>query len=132
MNHRIPVRRVEFFISLYEQDVNIRKAGYSLSLSFSVSQYIRDKELLEKLARYFNCGKIRAANNRNSAEWIVTKLQDLHLIIFPFLNKYQLSRVKVSDLERFKKVISLMINKVHLTKEGFLQFKAIKDQMYKV
>lgn len=121
-----------FFISLYEQEVNIRKAGYSLSLSFSVSQHIRDKELLERLARYFNCGKIRAANNRNSAEWIVTKLQDLHLIILPFLNKYQLSGVKVSDLERFKKVISLMINKVHLTKEGFVQFKAIKDQMYKV
>lgn len=130
MNHRIPVRRVEFFY--IPLDVNIRKAGYSLSLSFSVSQHIRDKELLEILARYFNCGKIRAANNRNSAEWIVTKLQDLHLIILPFLNKYQLSGVKVSDLERFKKVISLMINKVHLTKEGFLQFKAIKDKMYKV
>lgn len=55
-----------FFISLYEQEVNIRRAGYSLSLSFSVSQHIKDKELLERLARYFNCGIVRVANNRNS------------------------------------------------------------------
>lgn len=123
-----------FFISLYEQEVNIRRAGYSLSLSFSVSQHIKDKKLLERLARYFNCGIVRAANNRNSAEWIVTRFEDLRLKIIPFLNQYQLSvapPTKGFDLEGFKKVISLMINKVHLTKEGFAEFKAIKNQMYK-
>lgn len=88
MNYRILVSRGKLF---YEQEVNIRRAGYSLSLSFSVSQHIKDKELLERLARYFNCGTVRVANNRNSAEWIVTKLEDIRFIIIPFLNKYQLS-----------------------------------------
>ena len=45
--------------------------------------------------------------------------------------EYNLLGVKVSDLKRFKKVIFLMENKVHLTKEGYAQFKAIKDGMYK-
>lgn len=39
--------------------------------------------------------------------------------------------MKAFDYKGFKKVVTLMEDKVHLTKEGFAQFKVIKDGMYK-
>lgn len=83
------------------------------------------------MASYFKCGKVRVANTRNSAEWIVTKSVYIKLILIPFLNKYPILGVKSLDFERFKKAASLIKNKVHLSKEGFLQFKRIKEEMYK-
>lgn len=118
-----------FFISLYEKEE--RKAGYAVSLVFSLSQHKRDHYILERLASYFKCGKVRVANTRNSAEWIVTKSVYIKLILIPFLNKYPLSGVKSLDFERFKKAAYLIENKVHLSKEGFLWFKRIKEEMHK-
>ena len=48
-----------FFISLYENEQ--RKAGYAVSLVFSLSQHIKDLELLERLAKYLGFGIIRKA-----------------------------------------------------------------------
>lgn len=123
--------RASFFISLYEKPITVRKAGYALSLSFSVSQHIKDKELLERLAINFQCGIVRESSIRDTAEWIVTKYADLRDIIIPFLNENKLAGVKASDLKGLKKAICLMEDKVHLTKEGYTQFKEIKDGMYK-
>ncbi len=65
-----------FFISLYANEK--RKAGYSVSLVFSLSQHIKDVELLERLAKFLGCGIVRRANNRDTAEWIITRFDDLN------------------------------------------------------
>lgn len=117
-----------FFISLY---VNEKiKAGYAVSLIFSLSQHIKDIELLERLVKYLGCGIIRKAKNRETAEWIITKSDDINLNLIPFLTKYTLSGVKLLDFERFKKAYFLIENKMHLTSEGVILIKAIKDAMY--
>lgn len=117
-----------FFISLYVNEK--RKAGYAISLVFCLSQHIKDIELLEKLAKYLGCGIIRKANNRETAEWIITKSDDINLNLIPLLTKYTLSGVKLLDFERFKKASFLIKNKMHLTSEGVTLIKAIKDAMY--
>jgi len=55
-----------FFISLYSNEK--RKAGYAVSLVFSLSQHVKDIELLERLAKYLKCGRISEASNRETAE----------------------------------------------------------------
>lgn len=87
--------------------------------------------MLERLASYFKCGAVRVSKTRNSAEWVVTNSAYIKLKLIPFLNKYPLSGVKFLDFKIFKKVASLLENKVHLSKEGFIQFKTIKYEMYK-
>lgn len=84
-----------FFISLYVNEK--RKAGYAVSLVFGLSQHIRDIELLERLAKFLGCGIIRKANNRETAEWVITKSADINLKLIPFLTKYTLSGVKFLD-----------------------------------
>jgi len=118
-----------FFISLYPNEK--RKAGYAVSLVFGLGQHIKDIELLERLAKFLGYGTIRKSNNSNTAEWVITKFDDLNLKLIPFLTKYNLSGVKLLDFERFKKAFFLIENKMHLTSEGVTLIKAIKDAMYK-
>ena len=118
-----------FFISIYANEK--RRAGYAVSLVFSLSQHIKDIELLERLAKYLECGVIRKAGSRETAEWVVTKSDYIKLKLIPFLTKYTLSGVKLLDFERFKKAQFLIEEKMHLTLEGITLIKAIKDAMYK-
>ena len=117
-----------FFISLYKDEK--RKAGHAVSLVFSLSQHVKDIELLERLAKYLKCGRISEASNRETAEWIVSRSDDINLKLIPFLTNYTLSGVKLLDFERFKKAYLLIENKMHLTSEGVVLIKAIKDAMY--
>lgn len=130
-----------FFISLYPNKQ--RKAGYAVSLVFSLSQHTRDIELLERLVNYLGCGIIREVHNRDTAEWVIAKSADINLKLIPFLTKHTLSAsrppgtpwspsggVKLLDFERFKKAYNLIEKKMHLTSEGISSIKAIKDAMY--
>jgi len=118
-----------FNISLYENDK--RKAGYAVSLSFSLSQHLKDVELLERLSLFLDSGVVRRSPNRGTAELIITKSSDLNQKVIPLLLKYNLSGVKLLDFERFKEVSLLIENKMHLTSEGIALIKTIKDAMYK-
>lgn len=117
-----------FFISLYKDEK--RKAGYAVSLAFSLSQHVKDIELLERLTKYLKCGRISEASGRETAEWIISRSDDINLKLIPFLTNYTLSGVKLLDFERFKKASILIENKTHLTPEGVTLIKAIKDAMY--
>lgn len=117
-----------FYISLYESGK--RKAGYAISLSFSLSQHLKDVQLLERLSLFLDCGIVRRSSNRGRAELIITKSSDLNKKVIPLLLKYNLSGVKLLDFERFKEVSLLIENKMHLTSEGIALIKTIKDAMY--
>ena len=117
-----------FFISIYSNEK--RKAGYAVSLVFSLSQDLRDLELLNRLVNYLGCGIVREHPNRNTAELIITKNEDINLKLMKFLIKFPLSGVKWLDFERFKQVYFLIENKMHLTQDGIELIKTIKDKMY--
>ncbi len=115
-----------FFISLYPNEK--KKAGHAVSLVFCLSQHIRDIELLERLAIFLDCGKIRETKNRETIEWVITRSNDINLKLIPFLTKHSLSGVKLLDFERFKEASFLIENKMHLTPEGVTVIKILKMQ----
>lgn len=117
-----------FFISIYANDK--RKAGYAVSLVFSLSQHIKDAELLKRLENFLVCGRIQVHSNRQTVEWIITKSDDLNQKLIPFLTKYALSGVKLLDFYRFKEASFLIENKMHLTPSGVKVIQEIKDAMY--
>ena len=118
-----------FFIFLYPSDK--RKAGYAISLSFSLSQHIKDVNLLERLSVFLDCEAVRIYFNRESAELVLAKSSDLNQKLIPLLRKYNLSGIKLLDFERFREVSLLIANKTHLTPEGVELIKIIKNAMYK-
>ena len=112
-----------FFISIYSN--KDRKVGYAISLVFSLSQHIKDIELLEIFVEYISCGVVRKSNTRGIAEWIITKSEDLNKKLIPFLTKYTLSCKTIRF--RFKKASLLIENNMHLTPDGVKLIKDIKD-----
>ena len=92
-----------FFISIYLNDK--RKAKYAVSLVFSLSQHIKDTELLKRLLNFLACGRIQEHVNRETIEWIITKSDDLNQKLIPFLTKYSLSSPEVVGKKfRFREI----------------------------
>jgi LAGLIDADG endonuclease len=45
-----------FFVSIFNSNKN--KIGHAVQLIFKLTQHKRDKELLELIAKYLNCGAV--------------------------------------------------------------------------
>lgn len=102
-----------------------QKVGYVL-LSFSLSQHIRDKQLMESLVSYLKCGRYVARNNKYLGEYICTKFSDIDEKIIPFFKKYPIVGVKGLDFSDWCKVADIIKTKNHLTKEGLDMIIKIK------
>lgn len=107
------------------------KAGVGIRLAFTITQHVRDIELLRCLIKELGCGRIVSRPNVSTVELEVTKLSDLTEKIIPLFSKYSLQGNKVNDFNDFKKVAIIMKNKSHLTLEGIEEIKLIKSGMNK-
>jgi hypothetical protein len=90
---------------------------------FIISKHVRDRALLDLIAKYFNCGYLQAS--RDKVDFAVSSYKDIINIIIPFFNKYPLQCVKSSDYADFCIVALLMQDKVHMTAEGLEQIRKI-------
>jgi len=103
------------------------KNGWKISLSFSVSQ--KDKVILTLFKRYLGCGTIR---QREDGIWLfeVTNIEAISENIVPFFNKYKfLSQRKKKAFSKFKKVLEIIKDKKHLTKEGIEVVAKLREEI---
>lgn len=85
--------------------VNIVKSvtGYKLWLLFQITQHSGDRELMQNIATYFQCGTIRHRTLKISAvDYVVTKFELLRDITVPFLLKNPLYSSKAKDFSLFQ------------------------------
>jgi hypothetical protein len=97
---------------------NFKDVKWEIRLSFSISQHKRNRGILYKIKDYFGCGTIRPNRKDNTYKYEVRSLQDLKNIIIPHFQKYPLQTTKRIDFEIFTKVIQIMEERRHLTKDG--------------
>lgn len=114
--------------------VIVRKAnnyavGFQISLSFVVTQHVRDELLLQKFIEYFGCGILY--RKKEVFEYRVTKLSDFVEKILPFFEKYPILGIKSLDYQDFCKVVRLMQTQAHLSKKGVDEIITIKSGMNK-
>lgn len=50
--------------------------GYQFSLSFELTQHLRDIELFKSIKDYLDCGKVIKETNRESCRFYVTDFKD--------------------------------------------------------
>jgi len=103
--------------------------GLQTILTFKLSQHSRDKELMESIVDYLNCGNVY--KDSDSVQYVVTKFTDLTDKLIPFFDKYEIIGIKTQDYVDFKKVVKLMQDKDHLTESGLNKIIIIKDGMNK-
>ena len=97
---------------------NFKDVKWEIRLIFSISQHKRNRGILYKIKDYFRCGTIRPNRKDNTYKYEVRSLQDLKNIIIPHFQKYPLQTTKRIDFEIFTKVIQIMEERRHLTKDG--------------
>jgi hypothetical protein len=99
-------------------------------LAFSISQHSRDRNLLNIIKNYLECGVIENVSTRpNSVNFVVYKFDDILDKIIPFFEKNHLFGVKLLDYQDFCRAAFLMKHKVHLTEQGVNKILKIKIEM---
>lgn len=113
-----------------QKDTN-NKSNLITSLRFQLTQHLRDKELMDRLETYFDCGNvvIRSAGY-TACDYQVRKFLDITEKIIPFFEKYPLIGMKSLDFKDFKRVAE-MIKQGPLTEEDREIIKQIKIGMNK-
>ena len=79
---------------------------------------------MKHIRESLNCGVV--FKNRTCHEYRVCKFQDVEAKIIPFFNKYNIRGVKAEDYSDWCIVAHMILEKMHLTKEGLEQISRIK------
>ena len=103
-------------------------AGFQVLPEFTVVQHERDVQILHALKSYFECGVVRQ-NNGDRMAYRVRNKEHLLKIIVPFFQKHPLITKKRIDFEKFRSVLLLMTQEVHLTPQGVDDIRQIAAQM---
>ena len=104
------------------------KLGYQVSLEFSITQHIRDRELMNKLVDFFGCGYV-INDTPMKLQYRIRDRKDLSEKLFPFLDQYSLMTTKSLDYLEFKRVHSMLESKLHLTPKGLDEIRMIQAGM---
>lgn len=103
--------------------------GWRLITYFQIHWPKKDRELLERVQEALGgVGKIYESGG-NSCLFSVRSPLDIANTIIPHFEKYPLKTQKREDLELFKQVVQMMINKEHLSLEGFFKVLSLKVSM---
>lgn len=104
------------------------KLGYQVTLEFSITQHVRDRELMETLVKFFECGYV-INDTLMKVQYRIRDRNDLSEKLFPFLDENNLLTVKSLDYLDFKLVHSMLEDKLHLTQEGLDAIRVIQARM---
>lgn len=95
---------------------------------FKLTQNKRDKELLELVAKFMNCGAVYS-HGENAFDFTVSKFADNQNIIIPMFKTYPIQGIKQLEYQDLCKVAALIDKGKHLTDEGLAEILLIKDRM---
>ena len=102
--------------------------GWQVLPEFRIVQHQRDDEVLYRIKKFFNFGKI-TKNHGDRNEFRVRGLENLKKIILFFEEYPFMTDSKKKNFEVFSQIIHLMDNKEHLEKEGLYKIANLICQM---
>jgi hypothetical protein len=110
------------------------RLGYQVAPRFTVAQGASSIACLEELRTFFGVGFVygnpRHDNHREDMyQFVVSDRWDLVETIVPFFEEYSLRTAKRSDFEKFARVLDMMEDDLHLTRDGLAQIAEITQTM---
>jgi hypothetical protein len=104
------------------------KMGYQIQAIFKITMHKKDKDLLCQIQDYFGAVGSVTKHGETTLQYIVKSLKDLDKIIAHF-DQYPLLSQKYADYRLFKDGVSLIKNKQHLDRKGFIKVLCLKASM---
>lgn len=102
--------------------------GYQVLPELTIVQHKRNVKILYALKEYFQCGVVRQ-NHGDRMCYRVRGHQNFIEKILPFFEQHQLKTSKHIDFLKFRQVVLMMDQNIHLSSEGFEKIKQIQSQM---
>lgn len=98
---------------------------------FHITQHSKDVELLNLFIKFFGCGIVNVRSNLATprCDYIVQDVKSILDNIIPHFHNYPLLNLKQKDYICFKKCISMIKLKKHLTREGLDRIKSLSLEM---
>jgi hypothetical protein len=94
--------------------------GWIIDPDFTINQHRQSRELLERIQKFFGCGKIyeKSQGKSNVLTYVVYSRRSIYEKIIPFLDAHPLISHKRYDYKKFREIIELLMLKKHYTLEG--------------
>jgi len=114
--------------------IKIRKTNNTITkhqvvLAFKITQHSKDKDLMENLISYFNCGVLEKYSKTPAFDLSVYKFIDNYEKILPFFNKYDIIGCKYKDFKCWANVAELIKQKKHLEPSGLKKIIELRANM---
>ena len=107
------------------------KTGWQVIYFFKVTQNPIGEVVLERLRRRLDCGYIKQNSQSDRSDksltFVVRDLSSLTYKVLPFFERKLL--IKQPAFEKFKRVLNIVFEKRHLTKEGMTEVLEIAYSM---
>ncbi len=97
------------------------KFGWIIDPDFTINQHKQSLEFLERIQKFFGCGKIyeKSPDKSNVLTFTVYSRKTIFEKILPFIDKHPLLSNKRNDYKIFREIVTKMQNKDHHKIEGF-------------
>ena len=110
------------------------KNGFDVRPEFEIELRKDDQEILERILITIGCGKIFDCSYERygwfpHAKYKITSNKDLRDYLFPFIDACPLQAKKAKMYKRFKTIVMMVLNKEHLSSEGFKKIQNIRDEI---
>lgn len=115
-----------FFVDILKNST--MSLGYQVQLQFVITLHIRDAELVHMFVDFFGCGYV-ANDGPTKLQYRIRGYNDFDKSLFPLLYAFPLMSQKRLDAEAFRRVYTMMGDKLHLTDNGLAEVRAIKATM---
>ena len=106
------------FSVIVEISENLKR---KVRVSFEINLHEKDKEILSNIQSFFGLGAIYHRPDRKNSVYRVSNVNHIKNVIIPHFTEYPLISKKSRDFLLWSKVIEIILNKEHLTEEGFLK-----------
>ena len=103
--------------------------------TFEIELREDDLPILREIHRVLGCGNIYRLEFKRYAKWKphvklkVSKMSELQNILIPFFDRHPLQAKKRKSFIIFKRIIKLVAEKKHLTKNGLKTIIRLRNQM---
>nr|YP_010608689.1 hypothetical protein PNX16_mgp082 [Drechslerella dactyloides]WAN89769.1 hypothetical protein [Drechslerella dactyloides] len=101
------------------------KVGWTVIPGFKITLHKKDRAILEMIQSFFNGVGNITEHGDNTIHYRIYSIDELYFVIKHF-DKYYLITQKRADYELWRRIIEIIKNKEHLTKEGIEKIVAIR------
>jgi len=117
-------------------DTRPRKRRVTVEPRFYLKLTEEDKPMLEELKKFFKCGNVyfqgdKRPNHKDCYRYEVANQHDLATVIIPFFTKHKPKfPSKLRDFKIFCTMMQIILQKEHLTDDGFAKLWDLKQTMH--